>query len=122
MATKAVIKSYFETGDVPTEGQYIETFDSVYFIADGLGTKSSFGASATLVIPAEFKLVDIHFWSTVGQNLKVGDSAGTSEYLDVDLVANVPYSLDLGMFVIANKTLHLTGENIATINYKFYIQ
>jgi hypothetical protein len=122
MATKATIKTYFETGDVPTESQYVETFDSIYFIADGLGTKATFGASATIVIPAERKLVDINFWSTVAQNVKVGDSAGTGEYLDVELVANTVYTLDLGMFVTANKTLHLTGENLATINYKFYIQ
>lgn len=34
--TRAQIKAYFETGDIPTESQFIDTFDSIAFKSDDL--------------------------------------------------------------------------------------
>ena len=34
MATRDEIKAYFQTGDVPTQAQYEETFDSIRFLSD----------------------------------------------------------------------------------------
>lgn len=121
MALIDTIKTYFQTGDKPTQSQFYAFFDGLFWKDTGLGVEGTLGAAGTIVVPEKGRLTEIVFWTTVNQNLKVGDSVGGDEHADQELTAGVPYSLDLALFSIAGQTLHLTGENLATINYKYYL-
>lgn len=116
------IKNYFKTGDRPTQAQFYQFFEGLFWLDTGLGTKGVLNAAGTVVIPAEQQLAQIVFWTGTDQNVKVGDSAGTSEHLNADLTADTPYLLDLTLFSIDGQTIHLTGENLAPINYKIYVK
>ena len=116
------IKQYFQTDDRPTQAQFYEFFESIFWRDTGLAEKSVFATAGTIVIPAEIMLETIVFWTDTNQNLKVGDTAGSNEYEDVELTANVPYSLNLGLFSIAGQTIHLTGGDPANINFKYYLK
>ena len=120
MATRATIDGYFQTGDIPTESQFQALFDSIVWKIDGSGIKSNFEDAATIVIPAEANLKKIVFWTDTNQWLKVGDAVDSDDYTDTNLIADVPYTLDIDKFSILGQTIHLTGEGLATINYKYY--
>lgn len=117
-----IVKNYFKTGDRPTQAQFYQFFEGIFFRDTGLGTKGVLNAAGTIEIPAEQQLAEIVFWTGTDQNVKVGDSAGANEHLNADLTANTPYSLDLALFSIEGQTIHLTGENLAPINYKIYVK
>lgn len=122
MALIDTIKGYFETGDVPTQSQFYQFFEGIFFKDTGLGTEGTLAAAGTIAIPAKGKLQSIVFWTASNQWVKVGDSAGADDYIDQELTAGVPFELDIAKFSIAGQTIHLTGENVATINYKYYLK
>lgn len=121
MATKAEIKGFFQTGDVPTEAQFYAFFDSIYWLAEGLALTGTLNAAGVINIPATRELLKITFWSATGQNVKLGTSVGAGDLFDEELTANTPLSFDLSRFSIAGENVHLTGENLAAINYKFIL-
>lgn len=49
--TRPEIKAFFETGDIPTELQFIDTFDSVRFQSDGIAVSSDFSGDGTTGSP-----------------------------------------------------------------------
>jgi hypothetical protein len=122
MAFIDTIKGYFQTGDVPTQSQFWEFFSYIHWKDAGLGTEGSFGAATTISIPAKQKCKEIVFWSATDQWVKIGDNANGTQHGEIELTANTPHSYDLDLFTINAKTIHLTGENLATINYKVYIK
>ncbi len=57
MATKASVKSHFETGDKPTQAQFEETFDSIPWLveANAFTSTQSFSAAALFYGTAQFR-------------------------------------------------------------------
>lgn len=49
--TRTEIKAFFETGDIPTELQFIDTWDSVRFQSDGIAVSSDFSGDGTTGSP-----------------------------------------------------------------------
>ena len=70
--TKDTLKSYFETGDVPTQGEFIDLIDSVYR------------------------------WTLTGTTLSPEDPSHTIEVGDFNVTGNVTGSLDMDADVITN--------------------
>ena len=114
------LKTYFETGDIPTESQFADLIDNSYNKAEGLGIKETVTDDVSVVIPPERMLVELAIWSPTTQQITVGDSLGSTEYMDDLVIANVPYILDLKVFAITQKTLYVQGSG--TINVKKYIK
>ena len=57
--TRTEIKAFFESGDIPTELEFIDTFDSVFFKDEGIAVSSDFsgdGQSGTPITPVKATL------------------------------------------------------------------
>lgn len=116
----AQLKTYFETGDKPTEAEFAELIDSQYNKVVGLGTKVTFLENHTIMVPAEMEIVSLHIWSPFAQTIKIGDTVGSGEYMDDAVGVNTIFTLNLGLMWLVNKNLFISG--FGTMHVKYYIK
>lgn len=117
--SKTQLKTYFETGDVPTQAEYIHFIDTVLIHPIVV----TFNTTAQIIVGQGFMLKSLLIFSSVPVNgVKVGDSAGSGEYFEGDITdANIPVIIDMSVYAhVAPKTIHLTGGT--TMSYKTYSQ
>ena len=86
--TKAVLKTYFETGDVPTEAQFESLIDSLQHVNDEVRVLN-FAPDGTFEVPAGKVLTWIGVKSNAAQTIKIGTlGAGTDNVLYEQTVTN----------------------------------
>lgn len=133
MASRDIVKPYFETGDKPTQAQFYQFFDLVRFLDDpialnqvtslvtALGLKAdksdfegqliAYDAQATYVIPAGYLLEKmIVFYGAPGNmylSLNAYGDTDIAEMLDVQAGWNNSFVLDL--FAEADTNLYIDG-------------
>jgi hypothetical protein len=122
--TDVVLKSYFETGDVPTQAQYIDTIDSKRNIQDtilqsevekGAPLTSAISGSGTVVVAANSMIKYIVLLPSGGGTYKIGSTAGGTEYDTGTLIGTTPFTLTWGQYVTASTTIYFTGTFTAKI-------
>tara|TARA_R110000796_G_scaffold52078_1_gene122872 strand:- start:347 stop:736 length:390 start_codon:yes stop_codon:yes gene_type:complete len=125
--SRAINKTRFETGDVPTQSQYIDLLDSTYFKEEGLGDLISVTNSYEIVIPANRLLARIVVYTQNGTAIiSLGDTLGTKEYLsDETVLIDSPRVFDIDpIFSIAGQSVYLTfgAGGVAIGELVYYIQ
>lgn len=112
--TRTVLKTYFETADVPTEEQFGKLIDSLQHVNDNTRTLS-FSADGTFTVPAGKNLEKIFILSNAAQTLKVGTTgAGSEDLLPERTVANgaeLVVSADVWARA-AGKVVYVTASDI----------
>lgn len=74
--TRTQIKTYFETGDIPTEAQFINAWDSCRFQEDGIDVSAEFSGDGTTASPLTLAK------ATVQASLSVDDLIALSGVAD----------------------------------------
>jgi hypothetical protein len=122
----SAIKTYFETGDIPTQGEFIHFIDSKYSKFEGLGTTVSITNNYEIQIPANMMLVQIVVWTTTGNSvINLGDTLSGQEHLaDEAIVSGVPRVFDINpIFSIAGQSVFLEfASGVSTGELVFYIK
>jgi hypothetical protein len=136
--TKAQLKTYFETGDYPTQAQFADLIDSLLQVNDSIPISQVTNLQTTLNTLLQTAPItgqtdeDIEFtftvdgivrelWLWCGSNTtltvrKNGD-AGTD--FEIELVANTPYLHRVDMPTMNGYTLELLGVSL-WVAYKVY--
>ena len=125
--TRTASKANFETDDVPTENQYIDLHDSVFFKKSGLGESESVTNSFEIEIPANAMLARIVVYTQSGTAfISLGDTLGTKEHLeDEELTIGIARIFDIDpIFSIAGQSVFLTfgGGGVSIGELVYYIQ
>jgi len=81
MTKREIVKKYFETGDFPTQAQFYELFDGIYFKDEGFGRIESTGVPICSV-PAGTWIDKIGIVSPGGIVVSCGSVPGGSDVLD----------------------------------------
>lgn len=108
------IKTYFNTGDVPTEEHYHNFIDSKYSKFHGLGSSEiTVQDDYQIQIPAKQMLVRIVVWATSAATINLGDTVGGKEYLDEEpLLANQPRIFDIDpVFSLTASSVYLQFDD-----------
>lgn len=126
--TDVTLKTYFETGDVPTEAQYIDLIDSKYNLGDTLPQSNvanlapltaTVAASGSIAVPAGALIEYIVLLPTSGGSYTIGTTPGGTEYESGTLTGTTPYTyVTSGEYTVAGKTIYFTG----TFDAKIYIR
>lgn len=121
------LKTYFNTGDVPTEEQYHNLIESKYSKYHGLGNLVTVSGSFEIQIPANQMLSRIVVYTQNGDaDISLGDTLGSKEHLEDEPLQNaVPRIFDIDpIFSISGQSVFLTfgnsGVSLGTMIY--YIQ
>lgn len=103
----ATIKSYFQTGDKPTQGQFADTWDSLCHKNEAAFAVAGAGTFALLAGQLMEKIV-----VTAGSTgvFKIGTSANGSQIFTDTVTAGTPYILAIDYYAATNTTVHLTGN------------
>lgn len=124
----SAIKTYFETGDIPTEQEFEHFIESKYSKFHGLGQKVSVTNNHEIIIPAEQMLARIVIWTTTGNAvINLGDTVGGKEHLDEEGISSgVPRVFDIDpIFSIAGQSVFIefdSGQGVVSGEVVFYIQ
>lgn len=125
--TREVSKTKFETGDIPTQSEYADFHDSIYWKLEGLGNLVTVTGSHEIQIPANQMLTRIVVYVQNGNaDISLGDTSGSKEHLeDEPLIIDVPRVFDIDpIFSINGQSVFLTfgnsGVSLGTMVY--YIQ
>lgn len=91
------LKTYFNTGDVPTEENYHNFIESKYSRFHGLGSNEiTVQDDYQIQIPAKQMLIRVVVWATSAATINLGDALGEKQYIDEEpLVANQPRIFDI---------------------------
>ena len=118
--SKTAIKATFETGDVPTEAEYINLIDTLLVHP----LEVVFGSSSTTyVISSGFMLTRLVLFTDLPIiGVKVGSTFGGSEYYTGNVPdPTVPLVVDIGAYAHTSPiTIYLEGS--ATMSYKAFLQ
>jgi len=123
----ASLKTYFETGDVPTQQEFEHFIDSKYSKFHGLGTEAAVTNEIEIIIPEKRILSRLIVWAIENAVINLGDTLGTKEHLeDEPLTANVPRIFDIDpIFALTQKSVFLEfddGQGTPSGNVIYYIQ
>lgn len=119
-ATKTTIKTYFETGDTPSQQNFTDFIDSCFFIADNttqavsanVAFAGTVGVTGVTTVSAATKLYgDITLGTSAASTLKTQLSLGTAAFVAVNTLATLT-----GSETLTNKTLTDAIANTQTIN------
>jgi hypothetical protein len=126
--TDITLKTYFETGDVPTEAQYIDLIDSKRNVQDEIPQAdvanlapltATVSTSGSIAIPAGALIEYIVLLPSSGGAYTIGTTPGGTEYESGTLTGTTPYTyVTSGEYTIAGKTIYFTG----TFDAKIYIR
>lgn len=127
IVTDTVLKTYLETGDTPSQSEFIDLIDSKFSKYHGLGSELSITDDEAIIIPAKGLLIRVVAWSSSETTIKIGDTVGGEEYLSEKTLqaGNVPRVFDLDpVFSVAGKTIQveLNGGAGGSATIKYYIQ
>lgn len=121
------LKTYYETGDLPTQSEFEHLIDSKYSKFHGLGVTVQLQGSTEIVIPENQMLTKIVAYTQNGNAvMSLGDTLGSKEHLeDEPLNIDTPRVFDIDpIFSILGQSVFLTfgagGVSTGTIIY--YIQ
>lgn len=122
-----IIKATLETGDLPTEAEFINFVDSKYSKFHGLGNLVTVTGSYEIQIPVNQMLTKIVVYVQNGNaDISLGDTLGSKEYLeDEPLMIDVPRVFDIDpIFSINGQSVFLTFGNtgVSLGTMVFYIQ
>jgi hypothetical protein len=118
--TDITLKTYFETGDVPTEAQYIDLIDSKRNIQDEIPQAdvtnlapltATISGSGSIIVPADALIQYILLIPSSNTFYNVGTTPGGGEYETGSLTAGTSYTLGVsGEHNTASKTIYFTGS------------
>ncbi len=123
--TDTVLKGYFETGDTPTEAQYIDLIDSLRNAldtiaqadVDGLPAQTAtISGSGSIVVPAAKLMLAIVLIPSAGGTYKIGTTPGGSEYETGSLTGTTPYTYANIEYSTPSITLYFTGTFEAEVH------
>jgi hypothetical protein len=143
--SRATLKTFFETGDFPTQEQFADLIDSLRHVGDAVPMEEVTGlltvlnqlnasiAALTTVPPITGSAdVDVNmafadvgvlreavFVSAVATTFTIRKNADPATDFEVEIVANVPYLHLLSMPVYAGATLEFLNPT-ALFNYTIY--
>jgi len=122
-----ILKTYFETGDLPTQEEFEHLIDSKYSKHHGLGVAVAVNGSYEIQINENQMLSRVVVYTQNGNaDISLGDTLGSKEHLeDEALVLNEPRVFDIDpIFSILGQSVFLTfgntGVSIGVLVY--YIQ
>jgi hypothetical protein len=140
MAQRDTIKQFFETGDKPTQAQFYQLFDNIFFkdegiaianitgLVDALNAKAdqtsvallytykvTLNADGTYVLPIGNLMDKIIITPAGNSNIKVGTSAGGEEIMPADdIAASEDRMISCDIIARADKTIYFSGITSAT--------
>lgn len=122
---RTTLKTFFETGDTPSEAECANLIDSIPNFIDDSPSDSVSGSTVdfTIIIPAKKMLERIIVYSDnpTLDAVRVGDSVGTTEHAQENIqTGGIPLIIDLFIFAISSRTIHVRVADGVT--YKYYIR
>ena len=108
MSYRDTIKTYFETGDFPTQAQFWEFFDKIPFKDEGFASRITMTGTANIPIPAGSWIDKIGIVGNVNLNISVGTVEGGDDVVS-DYVVNNIGSINKDIYFAANGNLYFTG-------------
>lgn len=113
-STRAALKAFFETGDVPTEAQYEDFIDSVPNIVDDYGNSPAFLREETLGITSAQVLAlnstPLQFLAAPGANLAI-----FIQHMQVEVIFNTTaYATNTGVTLISDSAITLQ-KSVSTV-------
>lgn len=122
VVTKTILKSYFNTGDKPTETQFGNLIDSLLHVDDaGGGSGSSViidssGGSGSGAVDAGNLVEKIILTGTSSGNVKIGTTAGGDDIMpEIPFVSNQPQVITVDYYFASAGTVHVTGTVTAKL-------
>ena len=122
--TDIVLKTYFETADVPTQSEYVDLIDSKRNAAETIlqsevekaaALSVSIAGSGTISVAANSLIRYIVLLPSAGGAFKIGSTAGGTEYDGGTLTGTTPYTLTWAEYITTAKTIYFTGTFTAKI-------
>lgn len=137
--TKSVLKTFFETGDFPTQEQFADLIDSLFHINDdnlpinrvtGLqalldGLVQAAPITGAVSVPTNITLTqaqlvrEVVLWSASNATLAIRLNGDSSTDQPVSLVANVRTVVLINSFLEATSTINIIDPS-ALVNYRIY--
>ncbi len=119
IVTDTVLKTYFETGDTPTQAQFIDLIDTLRNAGveipqtdvEKLAPLSVVVAtSGNIVVPADSVIEYIVLIPASSGSYTIGTTPGGSEYESGSLTGTTPYTYVMsGEYNVASKTIYFTS-------------
>lgn len=122
---RSTLKSYFQTGDTPSQAEFENFIDSVLNFQNDTPSGLVTGGDANffIEIPANKMLerIIVHSASITSDAIRVGDTQGSTEYAEENIdTPNEPLIIDLFIYAITQRTVWVRIAENCT--YKYYIR
>ncbi len=111
---RATLKTFYQTGDIPTETQFSTLIDSCSHVNDEIREIPITGAT-TFTVPQGYALLWIGIHCTAGQTIKIGTTGvGSDDLLPQRTVTNgQEIALSVNVWArAAGKIIYVTGTSL----------